>query len=112
MDFEFTPKFVKAEDYFQYTGLSINEELAESDDEGNDAKRFLYQVELRVMNFINGNGYVKVDFDNLSEYQTKQIRIAILEHARNCVTFGIEASLNPITKAILFAGGFLNIIRG
>ena len=82
------PRFVKPDDYYNYIGNDLKEELALTDNESNRANLFLRQVEDDLMARIERISFRIYDWDNLSEYQLDKFQQAILLQAEYVIRYG------------------------
>lgn len=78
---DMTPKFVTIDDFDNYWGRHLRDLLRTTDGNTNQADAFLYRVEVELMNFIDAKTFRNVRYDELSDYQLNQFKLAILEQA-------------------------------
>lgn len=79
---EFKPKFVTVDDYKNFSGKDLRNQLKSDDNESNQAERFLYLVEEHLMTWIDHKTFRKVGFDCLTPYQLEKFQLAILYQAQ------------------------------
>lgn len=80
-EFNTSPRFVTADDYFNYTGKDLNAELQSNENESNKADLFLKNIEDELMARIDRISFRVYDYDNLPKYQAECFRRAIIQQA-------------------------------
>lgn len=77
-----TPKFITPDDYFNYWGENLGQQLNDTDNISNEANLFLMRVENDLMAYIDTNTYRTIRYENLTEFQLEQFKIALLYQAK------------------------------
>lgn len=123
------PKFVKPDDFYNYTGKNLYELLNCDENESNKADLFLLKIEDSLLCRIDSTSFRLTDWDNLSSYQLECLQKAIIYQAeyiiRNSDLFtdsGYDmergfiadpdklqkAAICPISKDLLLNCGIIN----
>lgn len=83
-------KYITLNDFKQYFGIDLTNELKTDDNPSNTANAFLHRVETRLASFINANFYRNVDMEypKFTDYQKEHYKLALLEQAYYVLTQG------------------------
>lgn len=73
-------QFITPSDFENYWGINLNREL-KGDNYSRKAELFLLQVEDQLLGWIEANTFRNIPWDNLTEYQTEQLQLALLYQA-------------------------------
>ena len=98
--------YVTKEDYLMYTGINLDLELPSTDDDSNNANRFIHQCQLFVLGALNQYEPQEVNESNL-----EHLKIAILEQIKYALINTNNMLCNE-ARNWLRKGGFMNIRRG
>lgn len=82
------PKFVKPDDFFNYTGKDLKKLLRINDNESNMANIFLMQVEDKLLTRIDAETFRNTSWDNLTEFQKECLQKAIIIEAEYIIRNG------------------------
>ena len=76
-------KYITKEDFKEYTGIDLIEELAGDSNPSNKADSFLFRVEVRMETFVEVNTYKRLDteYRKFTDYQKLHYKLALLEQA-------------------------------
>ena len=76
-------KYITKEDFKEYTGIDLIEELAGDSNPSNKADSFLFRVEVRMETFVEVNTYKRLDteYRKFTDYQKLHYKFALLEQA-------------------------------
>ena len=123
------PIYVKPDDFFNYTGRNLSEELQLGDNESNQANIFLKNVEHDLMSRVDAISFRIYHWDRLSPFQLECLQEAIILQAEYVIRGGDmmgdsgyepergfvasmdriqEAALSPKAKDRLIKCGLLN----
>ena len=80
-EFTTAPKFVTPDDFFNYTGRSLDAILQPNENESNKSNLFLKNVEEDLMFRIDHLSFRVYKWDNLTEYQLSCLKRAIIKQA-------------------------------
>lgn len=76
-----TPRFVTPDDYFNYTGKSLNAELQLESNTSNVANIFLMQIEDKILARIDSMSFRTTPWNRLTPFQTECLQKAIIVEA-------------------------------
>lgn len=123
------PKYVKPDDFFNYTGRNLSEELQLNDNESNQANIFLKNIESDLMSRVDAISFRIFHWDHLSQFQLECLQEAIILQAEYVIRGGDmmgdsgyepergfvasmdriqEAAMSPKAKDRLIKCGLLN----
>ena len=73
-------KYITKEDFKEYTGIDLIEELAGDSNPSNKADSFLFRVEVRMETFVEVNTYKRLDseYRKFTDYQKLYLKTVIL----------------------------------
>lgn len=72
------PRFVKANDYRNYTGKDLNE-MFDKEDSNNLAEKFILRIEDLLLTRIDNISFRTQNWDNLTDFQLECLQKAIIE---------------------------------
>ena len=75
------PRFVKPNDFFNYTGIDLQERFKSENNESNKANIFLMQIEDTLLARIDNMSFRNVTWDELSDFQLENLQKAIIYQA-------------------------------
>lgn len=80
-EFTTAPKFVTPDDFFNYTGRSLDAVLQPNENESNKSNLFLKNIEEDLMFRVDHLSFRVYKWDNLTEYQLSCLKRAIIKQA-------------------------------
>ncbi len=80
-EFTTAPKFVTPDDFFNYTGRSLDAILQPNENESNKSNLFLKNVEEDLMFRVDHLSFRVYRWDNLTDYQLNCLKRAIIKQA-------------------------------
>ena len=76
-------KYIDSDDFLAYTGINLNYELKDTDNNSDKANAFLFRIEIRMGAFVDSSFSRQVDneYKKMSDYQKQNYKYALLEQA-------------------------------
>ena len=76
-------RYIKAEDFLEYTGINLAEELRDNSNPSDKVNAFLRRIEVRIESFMNAHFFrnVNEEYTKFSDFQKEHYKYALLEQA-------------------------------
>lgn len=81
-------RFIKPDDFFNYTGMNLYEKLKLKDNESNKADLFLMYVEDTMLDRVDATSFRICDYDHLTPYQKEQLQRALIYQSQYIIRSG------------------------
>lgn len=80
---ELQTRYITADEFLQYTGINLREELNDTSNDSDKVNAFLKRTEDRMEAFLNAKFFKNVSdlYPEFSEFQKKHYKLALLEQA-------------------------------
>lgn len=102
---ELLTKYITADEFREYTGIDLAEELKDNSNASDKVNAFLKRIEVRMETFLNAKFFKNVNdlYPNFSDFQKSHYKYALLEQALYVFRNGdisVDSGYDPETLTI------------